>query len=131
VRKRTQRDPNYLQSRSPRSHLGMLSRNNTTLSEVMTTCIQNGPHYGKKEIKQCQSSRIYSIPWAPRWVSNILNDIWCSSIVMVFIDTSRPKWIFWTSRPWAWPIDMSSKSSKRLNKRRRNLSLGTLHIISK
>jgi hypothetical protein len=50
---------------------GMLLRNNTTLSEVMTTCIPNGPHYGKKETKQCQISQISSIPCAPRWVSKI------------------------------------------------------------
>jgi hypothetical protein len=37
--------------------------------------------------------------------------------VVFCIDTSRMKWIFWTSHPWAWPIDMSSKSSKILNKR--------------
>jgi hypothetical protein len=95
----------------------MLLRNNTTLLEVMTTCIQNGPHCGRKETKQCQSSQISSIPCAPSWVSNILSDIWCSSIMVVCIDTSRPKWSFWTSRPWARPIDMSSKSSRSLNKR--------------
>jgi hypothetical protein len=46
------RNPHYLQSRSPGSPSGMLSRNNTTLSEVMTTCIQNGPHCDMKETKQ-------------------------------------------------------------------------------
>jgi hypothetical protein len=98
------------------------------MSEVMTTCIPNGPHYSRKETKQCQSSQISSILCAPSWVSNILSDIWCSSIAMVCIDTSRLKWIFWTSHPWVWPINMPSKSSKRLNKRFRNLGLGTPHI---
>jgi hypothetical protein len=35
----------------------------------------------------------------------------------VCIDTSRQKWSFWTSHPWARPIDMSSKLSRSLNKR--------------
>jgi hypothetical protein len=93
----------------------------------MTTCIPNGSHYGKKETKQCHISRISSIPCAPNWVSKIQNDIWCSSIVALCIDTSRPKWNFWTYHPWAWPTDMSSKSSRSSNKRRGNLGLGTPH----
>jgi hypothetical protein len=105
----------------------MLLRNNTTLLEVMMTCTQNGPHCGRKETKQCPSSQISSIPCAPSWVSNILSDIWCSSIAMVCIDTSRPKWSFWTSHPWARPTDMSSKSSRSSNKRHENLGLGTPH----
>jgi hypothetical protein len=128
LRKTKQRNPQYLQSQSPGSPSGILSRINTTLSEVMTTCIQNGPHYDKRETKQCQSSQISFIPCALRWVSNILSDIWCLSIVVVYIDTYRPKWSFWTSLPWAWPIDMPSKSTKRLNKRCENLGLGTPHI---
>jgi hypothetical protein len=94
VSRRKQRNPHYLQSRSPGSPSGMLLRNNTTLLEVMTTCIQNGPHCGRKETKQCPSSQISSIPCAPSWVSNILSDIWCSSIMVVCIDTSRMKWSF-------------------------------------
>jgi hypothetical protein len=43
------------------------------------------------------------------------------------IDTSRSKWNFWTSRPWAWPTNMSSKSSRSSNKRHDNLGLGTPH----
>jgi hypothetical protein len=118
VSKRKQRNPHYLQSQPPGNPSGMLLRNNTTLSEVMTTCIPNGPHCGKKETKQCQISQISSIPCAPRWVSNIRSDIWCSSIAVLCIDTSRPKWNFWTSHPWARPTDMSSKSSRSSNKRR-------------
>jgi hypothetical protein len=105
----------------------MLLRYNTTLLEVMTTCTQNGPHCGRKETKQCPSSQISSVPCAPRWVSKILSDIWCSSIATVRIDTSRLKWSFWTSHPWAQPTNMSSKSSRRSNKRRGNLDLGTPH----
>jgi hypothetical protein len=93
----------------------------------MTTRIQNGSHCGRKETKPCQSSQISSIPCAPSWVSNILREIWYSSIVMLCIDTYRPKWSFWTSRPWARPIDMSLKSCRSLNTRRGNLGLGTPH----
>ena len=56
-----------------------------------------------------------------------MSDIWCSSIMVVYIDTSRMKWSFWTSHPWAQPTDMLSKSSRSSNKRRRNLGLGTPH----
>jgi hypothetical protein len=51
VSKRKQRKPHYFRSRPPGNPSGMLSRNNTTLSEVMTTCIPNGPHCGKKETR--------------------------------------------------------------------------------
>jgi hypothetical protein len=44
VIKRKQRKPNYFQSRPPKNPSGMLLRNNTTLLEVMMTCIPNGPH---------------------------------------------------------------------------------------
>jgi hypothetical protein len=97
------------------------------MSEVMTTCIPNGPHRGKKETKQCQISQISSIPCTPRWVSNIQSDIWWSSIMMLCIDTSRLKWNFWTSHPWVWPTDIMSKSSISSNKRCGNLGLGTHH----
>jgi hypothetical protein len=79
----------------------MLLRNNTILLEFMMTYTQNGPRCDRKETKRCLSSQISSIPCAPRWVSNILNDIWCSCIMMVYIDTSKLKWSFWTSHPWA------------------------------
>jgi hypothetical protein len=72
-----------------------------------------------------------SIPCAPRWVSKTLRDIWCSSTMVVYIDTSRHKWIFWTFHPWAWPIDMLSKSSRSLNRRRDSLGLQTPHSRSR
>jgi hypothetical protein len=62
VSKRKQRNPHYLQSQPPGNPSGMLLRNNTTLSKVMMTCILNGPHCSKKEIKQCHISQISSIP---------------------------------------------------------------------
>ena len=75
VRKRKWRNPHYLQSHLPRNPSGMLLRKNTTLLEVVTTCIQNGPHCSMKETKQCLSSQISYISCAPRWVSNIQSDI--------------------------------------------------------
>jgi hypothetical protein len=80
--------------------------------------------------KQCLSSQISSIPCAPSKASEILRKIWCSIIVAVCIDTSRPKWSFYTSHHWARPTDMSSKSSRSSNKRRDNLGLGTPHSKS-
>jgi hypothetical protein len=94
VSKRKQRNPHYLHSQPPGIPSGMLLRNNTTLSKVMTTYIPNGPHCGKKETKQCQISQISSIPCAPSWVSKIQSDIWCSSITVLCIDTSILKWNF-------------------------------------
>jgi hypothetical protein len=90
-------------------------------------CIPNGPHCGKKETKQCHISQISFIPCTPSWVSKIHSNIWCSSIVMLCIDTSRPKWNFWTSHPWVWPTDMPSKSSRSSNKICDNLGLGPPH----
>jgi hypothetical protein len=127
VSKRKQRKPHYFQSWPPGNPSGMLLRNNTTLSKVMTTCIPNGPHCSKKETKKCQISQISSIPCAPIWVSKIQNETWCSSIMVLCIDTSRPKWNFWKSHPWTRPTDMPSKSSKSSNKIRGNLGLGTPH----
>ena len=105
----------------------MLLRNNTTLLEIIMTCTQNGPHCRRKETKRCLSSHISSIPCAPRWVSKILRNIWCSNIVAICIYTSRMKWTFWTSHPWAQPTDILSKSSISSNKRCRNFGLGTPH----
>jgi hypothetical protein len=65
VNKRKQKNPHYLQSRPPGNPSRMLLRNNTTVLEVMMTCIPNGPHCRQKETKQCQSSQISSIPCAP------------------------------------------------------------------
>ena len=53
----------------------------------------------------------------PSWIKNILNNIWCSSITSICIDTSRNKQNLWTYLPWAWPIYMLSKLRKTLNKR--------------
>jgi hypothetical protein len=55
----------------------------------------------------------------------------CSSTMVVCIDTSRHKWIFWPSFPWVWPIDMLSKSSRILNKINDSLDLVTPHNRSR
>jgi hypothetical protein len=99
--------------------------------EVMTTYIQYGPHYDRKGTKQCQSSPMSSISYAPRWVSNTLSEIWCSSTMAVCIDTSRHKWSFWTFHPWERPIDMLSKLSRSLNIRCDSLGLQTPHSRSR
>jgi hypothetical protein len=67
------------------------------------------------------------MPCTQSWVSKIWSEIWCSSITVLYIDTSRLKWNFWTSHPWVRPTDMLSKSSRSSNKRRGNLGLGTPH----
>jgi hypothetical protein len=54
-----------------------------------------------------------------------MSDIWCSSIAVLCIDTSRPKWNLWTSHPWMQPTDMPSKSSISSNKRCGNLGMVT------
>jgi hypothetical protein len=127
VSKRKQRNPHYFQSRPPRNPSGILLRNNTTLLEVMTTFIPNGPHCSKKETKQCHISQISSIPCTPSRVSKIQSDIWCSSIVALCIDTSRSKWNLWTSHPWVQPTDMPSKLRRSSNKIHSYLGLGTPH----
>jgi hypothetical protein len=66
----------------------------------------------------------------PSWVSKIQRDIWCSSIAVLFIDTSRLKWNFCTSFPWGRPTDISSKLIKSSNKKHDNLGLGTPHSKS-
>jgi hypothetical protein len=55
-------------------------KNNTTLLEATRTSTQDGPPYVKKGTRQYQTSPIFSIPYAPNWVSNILSVIWCSNI---------------------------------------------------
>jgi hypothetical protein len=127
VRKRKWRDLHYFHFHPLGVSLGMLLRNKTTMLEVMTTCIQYGPHSGRKETKMCQISPMSSIPCTPRYVSNIMSDVWCKSIVVFYIDTSKNKWSFWTYHSLEWPIDIFSKLSRSLNKRGAILGLGTPH----
>ena len=49
----------------------MPSRNNTIPWGAMRTSTYNGPRCSNKGIKMCMSWRIYSIPYAQSWVSNI------------------------------------------------------------
>ena len=79
--------------------------------------------------KRPSSARFHKyLPYFAHQVGyQIFRATWCSSIVVLCIDTSRPKWNFWTSHPWVRPTDMPSKSSRSSNKRRGNLGLGTRH----
>ena len=92
----------------------------------MRTSTWDGPHCGKRGAKQFRSSPIPSIPCAPSWVSNTSSDIWFCNTVGLCIDTSKPKWIFWTSHHWELPIDMLSKSRRNLGTRTNGSS--SLHI---
>ena len=83
----------------------------------MRTSTWDGPHCGKRVAKQFRSSPIPSIPFAPRWVSKTSNDIWLWNIMGLYIDTSKLKWIFWTSHHSVLPIDMLLKSSRKLSTR--------------
>jgi hypothetical protein len=47
----------------------------------------DGSPYVKKGSRQYQISPIFSIPYAPNWVSKTLSIIWCSNITVVYIDT--------------------------------------------
>jgi hypothetical protein len=74
--------------------LGIPLKNNTTLLESRRTNTQDGPHCVRKGTRQYHTSPIISIPYAPNWASNTLNDIWCSNTAIVCIDTFKHKWIF-------------------------------------
>ena len=89
----------------------------------MRTNTWDGPHYGKRGAKQFQISPIPSIPFTPSWVSKTLSDIWFWNTVGLYTDTSRLKWIFWTSHHSVLLIDMLLKSRKNLSTRT-NGSLG-------
>jgi hypothetical protein len=62
-------------------------KNNTTLLEGTRTNTPDGPPYVKKGTRQYRISPIFSIPYAPNWVSNTLSIIWCSNTMVVCIDT--------------------------------------------
>ena len=78
-----------------------------------------------------QMSPIFSIPYAPNWVSKTLSGIWCSNIVVVCIDTFKHKWIFWTSPHWERLIDTRSRSTRNLSKKCESLDLQTPHNRSR
>ena len=82
------------------------------------------------ERKRPSSARVHKyIPYLANQVRYQIfrGEIWCSSILVLYIDTSRLKWNLWTYHPWGLPIDMTSKSSRSSNKRRDNLGQGTPH----
>jgi hypothetical protein len=102
-------------------------KKNTTLLEATKTSTPDGPSYVKKGTRQYQNSPIFSIPYAPNWVSNILSVIWFSNTTTVFIDTFKHKWSSWTSPHWAQLIDTMLRSSINLCRNDESLDLQTLH----
>ena len=96
----------------------MRSRNNITILEAMKTSTWDGPSCVKRGAKYCHSSPIPSIHFAPRWVWNTLSNIWFLNTMGLYTDTSKLKWIFWTSHHRVLLIETLLKSS-------RNLSNGT------
>jgi len=71
-------------------------KNITTLLEATRTSTPDGLAYIKKGTRQYQTSPIFSIPYAPNWLSNILSLIWFSNNMVVFIDTFKQKCSSWT-----------------------------------
>jgi hypothetical protein len=106
-------------------------KNNTTLLEATRTSAPYGPPYVKKGTRQYQISPIFSIPYAPNWVSKTLSIIWCSNTMVFFIDTFKQKWISQTSLHWAQLIDTLSRSSRNLRRNDESLDLKTPHNRSK
>jgi hypothetical protein len=102
-------------------------KNNTTMLEAMRTNTPDGPPCVKKETRQYQTSPIFSIPYAPNWLSKILSIIWCSNTEVVCIDIFKQKWISWTSPHWAGIIDTLSRSSINLSRNDECLDLQTPH----
>jgi hypothetical protein len=110
---------------------GMPLKNNTTLLEATRTSTPDGPPYVKKGTRQYQISPIFSIPYAPNWVSKTLSIIWCSNTVVVCIDTFKQKWSSWTLPHWARLIDTLSRSSRNLSRNDESLDLQTPHSRSR
>jgi hypothetical protein len=102
-------------------------KNNTTLLEATRTSTPDGPPYVKKGTRQYQISPIFSIPYAPNWVSKTLSVIWCSNTADVCIDTFKHKWSSWTSPHWAQLIDTMSRSSINLSIKGDSFDLQTPH----
>jgi hypothetical protein len=73
-------------------------KNSTTLLEATST--PDGPPYVKKRTRQYQISLIFSIPYAPNWVSKTMIFIWFSNNMVVCIDTFKQKWSSLTSPHW-------------------------------
>jgi hypothetical protein len=93
----------------------------------MRTNTLDGPPCVRKWTRQYRISPIFSVPCPPNWISKTLSDIWCSNTTDIYIDTSKQKWIFWTSPHWVWLTDMMSRSSKNLSRRGESLDLQNPH----
>jgi hypothetical protein len=73
---------------------GMPLKNNITLLEDTRTNTPDGLPYVKKGIRKYQISPIFSIPYAPNWVSKTMSVIWFSNTTVICIDTFKQKWSF-------------------------------------
>jgi hypothetical protein len=102
-------------------------KKNTTFLEATRTSTPDGQPYVKKGTKKYHISPIFSIHCAPNWVSRTLIDIWFLNTTVVFIDTFKQKWSFWTSPDWVWLIDTLSISSRNLSIRGKSLDLKNPH----
>ena len=107
--------------------LGILSktpsRNNIIPWGHMRTSTYNVLHCDNKGIKICMSWRIYSIPYAQSWVSNIQRNIWCWSIAVVYTDTFRRKWSSSISPCLVRHTGMLPRLSRNSNRRSETLDL--------
>jgi hypothetical protein len=74
------------------------------------------------------NSPIFSIPYAPNWVSKILSIIWCSNTANSCIDTFKQKWSSWKLPHWAQLIDTLDPYLRRNDK---SLDLQTPHSRSR
>jgi hypothetical protein len=110
---------------------GMPLNKSTDLLEATRTSTPDGPPYVKKGTRQYQISPIFSIPYAPNWVSKTLSVIWCSNTMVVCIDTFKQKWSSWTSPHWERLIDTLSRSSINLSRKGESLDMQTPHSQSK
>lgn len=81
------------------------------------------PCCNREGTKMCRSSQIFSIHFTQSLVSRIRRKIWYSSITTNYTSKSKMRWSSWTSPFLALLIDMMSRSSKNLNKRRKALDL--------
>jgi hypothetical protein len=99
--------------------------------EATRTNTPDRPPYVKKGTRQYQISQIFSILYAPNWVSKTLRIIWCSNTMIVCIDTFKQKWSSWTSPYWSQLIDTLSRLSINLSRKGESLDMQTPHSRSR
>ena len=92
---------------------------------------QDGPRYVRKGTRKYHISPIFSILCTPNWVSKTLNEICSSNTVVVYRDTFKQKWSFYTFHHCVRLTDMLSISSRNLSKRGESLDLQTPYSQSR